>query len=154
MELNGFDASQVEPSKAFEPLPEGEYVAIITESEETRNKAGTGSYLKITLQVIEGPHANRTLFDRLNLSHPKPEVVDIAKRTLSAICHAVGKLTPKRSEDLHNIPLKIKVKCRKRSDNGELANEIRGYSKKDSLGDSQKKAEQSAAGVPPWKQGA
>ena len=52
--LNGFDANQVEPSNDFEPIPGGKYLAVITDSEQKPNKAGTGSYLNLTFQIIDG----------------------------------------------------------------------------------------------------
>ena len=57
--------------------------------------------------------------------------MQIAQADLSAICRAVGVLAPKDSFELHNLPLVIHVRCRNRTDTGELVNEIKGYSKKD-----------------------
>lgn len=123
----GFDASQVEPSKAFEPLPAGKYKAVIIESDTQPTKAGTGSFLKLVFQVVEGEHAKRQLTARLNLNNPNRQAVEIAMGELSAICRAVGVLTPQQSGELHHKPLTIAVKCRKRTDNGEITNEISGY---------------------------
>ncbi|MFN4261772.1 MAG: DUF669 domain-containing protein [Gemmataceae bacterium] len=66
--LHGFDANQVEPSSDFEPIPAGKYLALITESEMKANKAGTGSYLQFTFQILEGPHKERKVWTRLNLA--------------------------------------------------------------------------------------
>ena len=45
--LQGFDANQVEPSDDLEPIPDGKYVAVITDSEMKPTKAGTGNYLQL-----------------------------------------------------------------------------------------------------------
>lgn len=124
--LNGFDASSVEPSRSFEPLPEGKYEAVITESEMKETRAGNGRYLALTLEIVGGDHAGRRLWDRLNLENPNEKAVDIAKATLSAICRALGILKPKDSAELHNKPLVVRVALR-RDENGETRNDIKGY---------------------------
>lgn len=128
--LEGFNAAEVEPNKAFEPLPAGNYTAVIINSEEKATSAGTGSYIKLEIEVIDGPHKGRKLFDNLNLNNPSAQAVTIAKGTLSAICRAVGVLTPKDSSDLHNIPLVVKVGVERRQDTGGLQNRIKGYEAK------------------------
>ncbi len=149
-DLNGFDANQVEPAGDFEPVPAGKYVAVVTESEMKPTKAGTGAYLQLTLQVIEGEFKNRLLWARLNLDNPSEQARKIAQGELSAICRAVGVLAPKDSVDLHNLPLVINVRCKKRADTGEITNEIKGYAKKES---NPPPATAAAAtnSTPPWK---
>ena len=88
-DLRGFDANQVEPSADFEPIPAGKYEAVITESEMKPTKAGTGHYLQLTFQVVEGEFKNRLLWARLNLDNPNATAVQIARAELSAICRAV-----------------------------------------------------------------
>ena len=148
-DLRGFDASQVEPTTAFEPIPAGKYPAVITESEMKLNKAGTGHYLHLTFQVLDGPHQGRSLWARLNLDHPNPQAVHIARAELSAICRAVGVLAPNDSVELHDLPLVVHVKCKKRADTGEIVNEIGGYAKKESPAVSNTTA--STINTPPWK---
>lgn len=123
--LNGFDANQHEPT-AFDALPAGDYDVVIIASEMKPTKSGTGSYLQLTLQVLGGQYQNRKLFDRLNLDNPNATAVTIAKGTLSAICRAVGVLTPKDSAELHNKPLKATVRVTKDGE-GNPSNEIKGY---------------------------
>ena len=69
---------------------------------------------------------NRLLWARLNLDNPNATAVQIARAELSAICRAVGVLAPNDSVELHNLPLVIHVRCKKRKDTGELTNEIKG----------------------------
>ncbi len=130
-DLSGFDANQIEPTGDFEPIPAGKYVAVITDSLMKANKAGTGSLLQLTFQIIEGEYQNRLLWVRLNLDHPNATAVQIARADLSAICRAVGVLAPKDSVELHNLPVAIHVRCKKRTDTGEIVNEVKGYAKKE-----------------------
>ncbi len=132
-DLNGFDASQVEPA-SFEPIPAGKYVAVITDSAMKPTKSGTGEYLECKFQIIEGEHRGRLLWSRLNLRNPSNQAQEIARQELSAICRAVEVMKPRDSVDLHNLPLVISVKLKKRDDNGELTNEISGYFKREAAG--------------------
>jgi hypothetical protein len=151
-DLNGFDATQVEPTSSFEPIPAGKYLAVITDSEIKPNKAGTGNLLQLTFQIIEGVYADRLLWSRLNIEHPNATAMQIALADLSAICRAVGVLKPKDSVELHNLPLLIDVRCKKREDTGEIVNEIKGYGPRDSKGASSTQAAPTTAPTtPPWK---
>jgi hypothetical protein len=147
-DLQGFDTNEVEPAVAFEPIPAGEYEAVITESEMKRTKAGDGSYRQLEFQIVEGEFKNRLLWDRLNLDNPNAQAVQIARAELSAICRAVGVMAPNDSVELHNLPIVVHVRCKKRKDTDEIANEIKGYSKKETpAADPQADTNN----TPPWK---
>jgi len=145
--LSGFDANSVNPATDFEPLPAGKYVAIITDSEMKSTKSGSGNYLELTFQVIDGPFKGRLLWSRLNLDNPNAQAVQIAQGELSAICRAVGVMQPKDSLELHNLPLLVTVKCKKREDTGDVVNEIKGYTKKEAATGV---PQQEATNTPPW----
>ena len=147
-DLNGFDARTVEPTADFEPIPAGKYLAAITDSEMKPTKSGTGSYLQLTFTILEGEYKNRVLWARLNLNNPNATAVKIARSELSAICRAVGVMQPKDSVELHNLPLLITVKLKKRQDTGELVNEVKGYAKKEAATG---QPQQAADNTPPWK---
>ena len=128
--LNGFNAHEVEPTASYEPLPAGKYLAIITDSEMKQTRSGKGTYLQLTFTIAEGEYKNRIVWSRLNLSNSNGTAVKMARSDLSAICYAVGVMQPRDSVELHNIPLVIVVKLKKRSDTGDLTNEIKGYESK------------------------
>lgn len=151
--LNGFNANEVDPNVAFEPLPPGEYLAVVVASEMKPTKNGAGEYLQLELEVIDGPHKGRKVWDRLMLKHSNSQTVAIAKGTLSALCRAVGVLVPRDSSELHNLPVVVKVACKKRDDTGEQTNVVKGYSRK---GGGNAAASRIPAGTgtvitPPWK---
>lgn len=151
--LNGFDANQVEPTGDFDPVPAGKYLAVISDSEMKPTKSGSGSYLQLTFEILDGPHKGRLLWARLNLDNPNATAVAIARAELSAICRAVGVLAPKDSVELHNLPLVIHVRCKKRDDTGEVTNEVKGYSPRTAPAETPpvKPATPAANGTPPWK---
>jgi hypothetical protein len=129
--LNGFNANEVEPAVGFDPIPAGKYLAVITESGMKPTKSGSGNFLELTFQVLEGEFKGRLLWARLNLDNPNATTVKIARAELSAICRAIGVMVPKDSVELHNLPLVITVAHKKRQDTGEITNVIKGYAKKD-----------------------
>lgn len=107
-----FDATSVEPTTPYELLPAGKYRAQIVESEMRVTKNGMGQFLWLMLDILEGEHKGRKIFDQLNLVNANPTTVEIAQRTLSAICHATGKMHVSDSEELHLIPMTIQVKIK------------------------------------------
>ena len=147
-ELGNFNANEVDPAVEFEPIPAGKYLAIITASELKPTKSGKGHYLELQFQIVEGAYANRNVWARLNLDNPNATAVQIARAQLSAICRAVGVLTPNDSCELHDLPLVIKVKCKKREDTGEITNEIGAFEKKAST---PVPAQPARDNTPPWK---
>ena len=91
----------------FEAIPAGKYLAMITASEMKPNKAGTGRFLELCFTIVEGEYRNRNVWARLNLENPNELAMKIAQAELSALCRAVGVLTPNDSVELHNLPLVI-----------------------------------------------
>ena len=144
-----FDASAVEPAAPFELLPPGRYSVQIVQSEMRATRAGNGQYLWLEMDVIEGPHQGRKIWDQLNLVNPNQQTVEIAQRTLSAICHAVAVMTLRDSHELHDIPMTITVALRKREDNGEMVNVVKGFSKREPTASAPRTP--TAAGGAPWK---
>jgi hypothetical protein len=151
MELNGFNANEVEPNAPRDPIPAGWYKAVITESEEKPTKAQTGSYLQLTFEIVEGQHQGRKVFSRLNLNNPNATAVEIAQRELSGICRGVGVMTPRASQDLHDKPLSIKVKVTPARDGYEPGNEISEYAAANGGGSATTGQTASGGAKPPWK---
>lgn len=129
-DLNGFDATQVEPAGDFAPLPAGQYLCIATDSQMNPTKKGDGRYLQVELEVLEGEHKGRKLWDRFVLEHPNDRTVAIARSSLAGLCTAVGVTRPRDSAELHNVPVLVRVACTKRQDTGEITNTVKGYAKR------------------------
>jgi hypothetical protein len=120
-----FDATSVEPAKPLEVLPPGKYPAQIVNSEMRVTKDGMGQYLWLELDVLDGPYQGRKLFDRLNLVNANPQTVEIAQRTLSAICHATGRMQVQDSEELHLIRLMADVQVQPPKNGYGESNKVR-----------------------------
>jgi hypothetical protein len=150
MDLNGFNAAEVEPQQSLEPIPAGWYRAVITASEEKPTKAQTGSFLMLTLEVIEGQHQGRKVFDRLNLNNPNATAVEIAQGTLSSICRAVGVMTPRNSSDLHDKPFMVKLAVKPADGQYSASNDIKEYAAQDKA-HAAAAAPAASSSTPPWK---
>ena len=147
--LNGFDANNVEPVPSFDPIPAGQYLAMIVASEEKTSSKGN-QFLSLELEVLDGQYKGRKLWVNLNLSHPNPETVKFARAELASICKAVGVLKPADSVQLHNLPMLITVRLANRKDTGELQNRIKSYALKAAAG-SQPQQVPAAGGTPLWR---
>lgn len=148
--LSGFNANDVEPSTGFDCLPAGEYDVVITDSDMKTTKDGSGQYLKLEFAVLSGPFQNRRLFTNLNLMNKNATAVQIAKGNLSAICRAVGVLTPGDSSELHGKPLTVKVTVRKDAEHGDQ-NDIKAFKPRGSSPPVNASAVSVPAGEPaPW----
>jgi len=121
-----FDARNVEPLPNFDPIPAGQYVAMIVASEE-KTSQNSHRFVTLEFEILEGPYKGRKLWVNLNLYHPNPETVKFARAELASICLAVGVPAPQDSTQLHNVPVTISVRCVNRKDTGELQNRIKGY---------------------------
>ena len=165
--IGHFDATTVNPSTAFETIPAGKYLAQIVNSEMRETKRGDGQYLSLELEIIDGHAAGRKLFERLNLINPNAQAVEISQRTLSAICHAIGKMSVSDSEQLHFAPMMVTVKVKpagndKSGTYREASNEIGGYAAANGAAPARAAgpaashaapaaAAKPAAATPPWK---
>ena len=98
-----FDATARGADQGLEVLPPGRYPAQIVASEMRPTKAGRAD-LWLELDLLEGEHQGRKLFDRLNLINPNPQTVEIAQRTLGAICHATGRLQVRTARSCTSSP--------------------------------------------------
>lgn len=104
-----FDATTVPEREEFTPVPPGSYMAMVVASELKDTQKG-GQMIVLELDIQEGEHSGRKLFERLNIKNDNPKAVDIAFRTLGEIVKAVGKTTIKDTEELHNKRMYIEVR--------------------------------------------
>lgn len=134
-----FNASGISLDTSREIIPAGTYNARAIESDLKPLKSGNGDGLSITFEIIDGPHTKRRIWASLNVKHNNPVAQNIGQQQLAQICHAVGMPNGfQDSSQLHNRPLKIRVKIRKDETYGDK-NEISGY---EALGSA-------SAGIPP-----
>jgi hypothetical protein len=151
MDLSYFDATEVSPEGSFEPVPEGWYRVVITDAEEKPTKAQTGSYLQLTVEIVEGQYQGRKIFDRLNLKNPSQTAVNIANTKLSQICHGIGIMRPETEQGLCNRPLMAMLLVEPPQNGYGAQNKIDKYAAPDKVPGAEPAAAATATSTPPWK---
>lgn len=107
--LPGFNAYE-ETDDDFGAIPKGDYVVVVVGSGMKPTKAGTGQYLEVVMEVIDGQYKGRSLWGRLNLVNPSETATKIARKEWAQICRAVGIASPADSSEVHNKPMIASVK--------------------------------------------
>jgi len=156
MDLNGFNALEIQPQSTYEPIPADWYKCVIANAEEKPNSKKTGAYLELRIEVIDGQYQGRLVFDRLNLINPNSVAVDIARRSLASIAKAIS-VDVKDSVELLDKPLMVKLAVRPAENGYDASNEVKGYdaagavkSVGEGLGAVAPAASNGSA-TPPWK---
>jgi hypothetical protein len=105
-----YDPAAVEPGSNLDPLPPGEYVAQIIESDVAPPRSGNGLMLNLTWEVTEGEYQGRKFWQRINYQHTSAQAQLIGQQQLKAICDAIaitGHISD--SEVLHGEPCRVRV---------------------------------------------
>lgn len=111
-------------------MEEHECTAQITASDCKATSRGDGEYIATTWTILDGPHKGRTLFANYNIRNPNAMAQQIGNAEFAAVRKALFGTKDKVVNDtneLHDLPCKIKVGCRKRKDNDEMENHIKKY---------------------------
>ena len=125
--LGNYDASNGQTMESRDCLPAGEYIACIVKSEKRDAKTRGNAYINLEFEVQDGDCRGRHFWTMLNLWNNNQQAVDIAQRELNSICHAVGRLRINDTEELHGIPMRVKLKVEKNDQYGDQ-NRVAGYS--------------------------
>ena len=84
------DFSNVKDSQTFAPIPAGTYNVCVDEAEVRPTKKGDGEFVNVKLRVIDGPQANRFLFQNFNIKNPNPQAVEIGMQQLKSLMKCSG----------------------------------------------------------------
>jgi hypothetical protein len=156
-----FDATTVDPNAGFPVVPPGKYLAHIVASDMRPTKDGSGQYLYLELEIVDGPETGKKLFERLNLRNSNETTVRIAQQTLSQICHAVGVMSVSDSEQLHARRMLCDVRVEPGKGAYRDANRIVSYASPDGAAPPSRAAAAQPSGqatqakpagsAPPWR---
>lgn len=129
VDISGFDASKVDPFVEFQPIPAGDYLGALVESELKEAKQNNANkYINAKFQIIDGPHKGVHVWEIFNLVNANDQAVAIAQAKLSSLCRAVGVLQPRSTADLYNKPVVLKLTVEERSDKkGSYNNKIADF---------------------------
>lgn len=118
-----------EPPKDFEPLPAGSYLAQVVDSDIKDTKNGTGKYVKLEWEIIDGEYGGRRVFAMYNIINANPTAQEIGEAEFSAACLGLGKAGCRDTEELHAIPCVIKLKVQPGKGDYGPSNRITKYSR-------------------------
>lgn len=125
--LGGFDPTTVDPNQP-EPIPEADYLLQIVESGIKPTAKGNGTMLNLTLEVLEGPHKGRRVYENINIVNSSSAAQQIGQKQLSAICHACGHVRAVNdSTELHFKPFRATVGIIPAEGKFRAKNEVRKY---------------------------
>lgn len=117
--IGHFDSETVNPNAGFDPVPPGEYLVKVSNSElKTVKGKPSDKYIWLEHTILEGDYKDRKLYNNLNLWNANPTAVKIAEAMLSQLCRAVGKKQITDTVELHNLPLTCKVGLDTKGDRG------------------------------------
>ena len=113
-------------STGFDPIPAGNYTALITGAELVATKSGSGQYIKIEWTVTGPKHANKKVWQNINIKNANPKAEEIARQQLGEVMRASGLATVQDTDQLiTGRDLEVKISIRKSEEYGD-SNEIKG----------------------------
>jgi hypothetical protein len=105
-----FDPSAVpEDEKSFDPVPAGDYLLQAVEADVVPTKTNSGTRLTLTLEIMEGDHAGRKIWEGINIANQSEEAQRIGQRQLADLCLSAGLTSVSNSDDLIGRPFRARV---------------------------------------------
>jgi len=114
-------------NSGFDPMPADEYIAQVVESEVLQTSKKTGKYIKLKFAILKGEFKGRFVWSNLNIVNPNPITVEIAQKELATLCRACGKAVIQDTQELHGIPILMKIKIKPAKDDYPAGNIPIGY---------------------------
>jgi hypothetical protein len=128
MTILTFDLSKYEvPKSNFDPLPSGEYLAIVTENQMKATKSGTGEYLELVIQIVDGEYSGRKIWERLNIYNQSEQAQNMAFAALTALSTAVDNGIDMEAVDISlliDVPFTIVLEIDRKD---PTRNRVKGY---------------------------
>lgn len=147
--LGNFNADDYKDE--YTPIPSGSYTAMIVNSSERETNKKDGKMIVLKVDVVDGPHKGRKIFENLNIVNPNETAVEIAKSTLANVCRAVGVLHPKDTSELHNKPMRIWVSVVPEKDGYPPSNKIKKWESLTAAAPASAPTPTAPAGSKPWE---
>jgi len=126
-----FDATDVPPAESFQPLPTGWYgMRIIGLEMRTSSNAAAGEMLSGELEILDDMHpdyAGRKAHFNLCINHANQQPREIARRQMSAICHATGRLQVSDTGELLGESIRVRLVAVPAKDGYDARSEVRGF---------------------------
>lgn len=108
-----FDVSDLPVSTgSYDPVPEGNYDATISQAELKTTNDGSGQYIKLRLDITGPSHQGRVIFSNLNIKNASAKAEEIGRQQLGEIMRAIGIAKVQDTDQLIGGSVNIKVTIR------------------------------------------
>jgi len=130
--LNNTFVPENEEDAGFELIPTGsKCIVVVKESDVKPTSAGTGEYIKITMEVLDdggdGKFNGKKLWHNFNIVNPSEMAVRIGKGQLKRLCTILGIDELTDTAQLHGEPFGIVVGIQKGKDGYEDSNVVKKF---------------------------
>lgn len=88
-----------EANSGFDPIPPGDYILQVSETELKNTKNGSGQYIKVAFTVMGPKYEGRKIFTNFNIRNASPEAERIGVSQLKALVVAGGVAEPLMDTD-------------------------------------------------------
>lgn len=105
----GFTFNTDEAPDRQNPIEPGTYVANVIEADVQPNQKGTGTTLKLTWSITEGPSQGRRIWQNINIQHTNPDAQRIGQAELKEITASLGLASITSTDPLLYKPLVVTV---------------------------------------------
>ena len=115
-----------EQRSGFSPLPAGNYVGQIVESDIKRTKTDDGEYVAVTIEVLSDGYRGRRVFHNINHKNQSEVAQSIGQGQLRFLCENAGVAHLTETSQLHNRPFGMALKVKDDAQYG-AKNEVKGF---------------------------
>ena len=122
----GIDVNDYQET-SFQPLPAGEYKAIIIKAELVQTKNGTGKRIAYQIQIIEGPYKSRIIPDGFNIVNDSEIAQNIGRSQFAACRVAVGAEPYSNLEQIVNKPCYVVLGVKPGSGSFADSNQVKTF---------------------------
>lgn len=109
----------------FSPIPEDDYLVEIKTAEIKVTKSGTGKYINLRMDVIEGKYTKRVLFAMINIKNDADRAEKIGRAQLGEIMRCNNIATLQDTDQLIGATMIVRVGIDEYK--GEKKNEVTSY---------------------------
>lgn len=140
-----------QPQRTYGPVPEGVYEVTINGAELKNTKSGTGKYLAIRYDVVNGDHKGRVLWGNMTMRNQNLDAERIGRLQFGELLQAIGKSEVEDTDELIGASLKVKVVIKDSEQYGP-SNEVKGWRPISNAAPTEAAPKAAASGkaAPPW----
>lgn len=118
-----YDTSTITPDEGRSLWNPGRYAVEIIKADVLPTRSGLGEYVSVELRTEEG----RAYYARYNVQNESAEAERIGRQQFAALHHAAGLPVLRDTDQLIGRKVVIELGVKKRKDNNEEENVIRGH---------------------------